>query len=88
MCVMHRLHEHGLARQQANVGMMVPKRVTVTTSIALMPKFLKGRLVSLLFEAINYSSSNDAVDVTKDNFGLLVAVGDEVNVMIVGRRAG
>lgn len=81
MCVMYTLHEHALARQLPNVWMMVPKRVTVTSSIVFMSEFLEGRLVSMLFEEINYSTSNNAVNVTKDCFGFLVAIGDEVKVI-------
>lgn len=81
MCVVYTLHEHALTRQQANVWMMVPKRVAVTSSIVFMPKFFKRRHVAILFEEINYPASNDAVDITKDRFRFLAAIGDEMKVV-------
>lgn len=81
MCVMYTLHEHALARQLANVWMMVPKRVTVMASIIFMPEFFEGRHVPMLFEEINYSASNDTVGITKDRFGFLIAIGDEMKVI-------
>lgn len=82
MCVMYTLHEHALARQLADVWMMIPKRVTVTASIVFMPELFKRRLILMLFEKINYSPSNDAVDITKDCIGFLIAVGDEMEVIL------
>ncbi len=38
MCVMYTLHEHRFVRQQSNVWMMIPKRVTVAAAVILMPK--------------------------------------------------
>ena len=81
MCVMYTLHEHALARQLANVWMMIPKRVTVTASIVFMPELFKRRLTLMLFEKINYTTSNDAVDITKDCFGFRVAIGDEMEMI-------
>jgi len=81
MCVMYTLHEHALARQLADVWMVIPKRVTVTASIVFMPEFLERRHVIVLFEEIDYPTSDDAVDITKDCFGFLVAIGDEMEVI-------
>lgn len=81
MCVMYTLHEHALARQLADVWVMVPKRVTVTSSVVFMPELFKRRLILMLSEKIYYSAGNDAVDITKDCFGFLGAIGDEMEVI-------
>ncbi len=81
MRVVYTLHEHTFTRQQANIRMMVPKRVTVTSSIIFMTEFFKRRRVAILFEEINDSASDYTVDVTKDLFGFLAAVGDEMKVV-------
>jgi hypothetical protein len=78
---MYTLHEHAFARQLANVRMMIPKGVTMTSSIVFMPEFFKGREVTMFFEKINYSASDYAVYVTKDCFRFLVAISDEVKVI-------
>ena len=81
MCVMYTLHEHALARQLTNVRMVVPKGVTATPSIVLMPEFLERGRVIVLFEEINYSSSDDAVNVTKNYIRFPLVIGHQMNVI-------
>ncbi len=81
MRVMYTLHEHALTRQLANIWMMVPKRVMVTSSAVIVPKFFERRQVTMLFREINYPASNYAVDVTKNSIGFLIVVGDEMKMI-------
>lgn len=81
MRVVHTLHEHTLARQQPDVGTMVPKRVTMSASILFVSEFFKGSEVPLLFQEVYYSATNDPVNKPQNLTRLLNPVRDDVKMV-------
>ena len=81
MRVVYTFREHALARQQPDVGMMVPKRVTVTASIFFVSEFFKGSQVPLLFQKVYYPATNDPVNKSQNHTRFLDPVRDDVKMI-------
>ena len=60
---------------------MIPKRVLVITTIACVPEFLQRRLVTLMFQEIDYPATDQSVDETKNYGGFLFTVADNVQMI-------
>src|SRR2546426_20651 len=81
MRVVHSLHEHPLARQQSNIRMMIPKRITVTAAVLFVPELFERSSMALLLQKIDHASGSDAVDKTVNHGGFLLTVSDEVKMI-------
>src|SRR6266508_6426074 len=81
MRVMHSLHEHPLARQQPNIWMMIPKRITVAAAVLFVTELFERSSMALLFQKIDHTSGSDAVDKTLNHGSLLLTVGDDMKMI-------
>lgn len=80
MRVVYTLHEHA-ARQLPDIGMVVPNRVTMTSSVLCMFEFFKRNVMTMLFEKIDYSPADDPVNEAKDYASLTNAVGNYMKMI-------
>lgn len=81
MPVVHTLPEHARARQQPEVGVMVPGRVPMAATIFFMPKLLKRCSVSFNFQKIDDAAAYYWVDEALNHCALLLAAGDDVKMI-------
>src|SRR6266849_6239700 len=81
MGVVHSLHEHPLTRQQPNIRMMIPKRITVAAAVLFMPELFERSSMAVLFQKIDHASGSDAVDKTLNHGSLLLTVSDDMKMI-------
>ena len=81
MRVVHSLHEHALARQQPNIRMMIPKRITVAAAVLFVLELFERSSMAILLQKIDHASGSDAVDKTVNHGSLLLTVGDDIEMI-------
>ncbi len=77
MRVVHSLHEHALARQQPNIRMMIPKRVTVAAAVLFVTELFERSTMAILFQKVDHASGSDAVDKALNHGSLFLTVSDD-----------
>src|ERR1700730_11114368 len=81
MCVVQSLHEHSLARQQPNIRMMIPKRITMAAAVLFVTELFERSNMALLLQKIDHASGSDAVDKTLNHGSLLLTVSDDMKMI-------
>lgn len=81
MGVMHALHQHVFTRQESNIRMVTPQRVSVSAPIFLVLKFLKRLLMTMLLKKFDYSSTYEAVYELKHFGGFVFTVRYQVKMI-------
>ena len=81
MRVLDPLPKHLLVPQQSRVGMMRPKRIFPFVLTFLDLQLVKRFTWATLFQFIDQSSSDDAIDESVNILGLLFAVCDQMNMI-------
>ena len=66
MNVVHFLHEHILAEDRKCVAVVIPERVLMTARAAFTSQFLERCIMAVVFQMVNHSATDDAVDVLKN----------------------
>nr|MDQ2937784.1 hypothetical protein [Acidobacteriota bacterium] len=61
-----------------HIAMVIPKRVAIGSLFGFVSKFLKGCIMAVLFQMVNNSAANDAVNVAEDFRRLQSAVRDHM----------
>ena len=61
MSVMHSLHKHVLACQEAHVWMVIPNGIPVTASVFFVLEFSQRGLMSVRLKEIDHSTADYAV---------------------------
>ena len=63
MNVVHLLHQHVLAEDRKRVAVMVPQRILMMARSRFAHKLPEGGIMAVLFEMVNDSAADDAVEV-------------------------